>query len=51
MNGVVAEEKLVLLNNIVSLSNFSLYIKTDEVLAVPLPPTNKAAFTHNDDFD
>jgi hypothetical protein len=40
MKGVVAEEKLTLLKSIFSLSNLSAYINTDEVLAVPDPPTN-----------
>jgi len=39
----VAEEKLILLNNIFSLSNLFANIKTDEVFAVPDPPTNNTA--------
>jgi hypothetical protein len=44
MKGVVAEEKLTLLKSIFSLSNFSAYINTDEVLAVPDPPTNTTVY-------
>lgn len=43
--GEVADEKLTLLNNFYPFSSNEFpHIKTDEVLAVPEPPTSKTAF-------
>jgi len=44
--GKVALEKLVRLNNILSLLNFVEYNNTELVLAVPEPPTKMQAFKH-----
>jgi len=43
VNGFVADEKFILLNNITSLLNLSEYIRIPEVLAVPDTPTNITA--------
>ena len=39
----MADEKLILLKSILSLLNFWAYMRTDDVLAVPLPPTRSTA--------
>lgn len=48
--GEVALEKLVLLKSSFSLLNLVAYMRTDDVLAVPEPPINKAAFWQVLDF-
>jgi len=48
--GVVALDIFILLNNITSGLNVCAYIKTDEVLAVPDPPTKRIALLHNEDL-
>ena len=45
--GVVALEKFILLNSICSESNFIVYIRITEVLAVPGPPTKRELLWHN----
>lgn len=46
MAGLVAEEKLILLNNWFFLANFSEYMRTELVLAVPLPPMSSTDLLH-----
>jgi hypothetical protein len=48
--GKVAEEKLILLKSILSLSNYSANIKIEEVLAEPATPKRRAAFEHKEFF-
>ncbi len=48
--GKVADEKLILLNNILSLLNSWAYISTEEVLADPATPNNKQALLQVTDF-
>jgi|JI61114C2RNA_FD_contig_31_1849657_length_472_multi_2_in_0_out_0_1 hypothetical protein len=42
--GEVAEEKLTLLNNLTVVSKVFPHINTEEVFAVPDPPTSNTAF-------
>jgi len=45
--GDVADEKLTLLNNLTVVSKVFPHINTEEVLAVPDPPTNNTEFCWN----
>lgn len=46
VNGLVADEKFMRLNNMISLLNLSEYMRTEEVLAVPEVPINSTARLH-----
>ena len=43
MSGLVADEKFMRLNSMISRLNFSEYMRIEEVLAVPDTPTNMTA--------